>query len=82
MKPIVCALLLLVSTVIRSRLSLQLEIVALRHQQSPDYQWWHGQPALDGDLLRIKGAVGELYRIPAGATAVTGGKPGAFKAGP
>ncbi len=32
MKPIVCALLLLVSTVIRSRLSLQLEIVALRHQ--------------------------------------------------
>ena len=32
--------------------------------QSPDYQWWHGQPALDGDLLRIKGAVGELYRLP------------------
>ena len=32
MKPIVCALLQLVSTVIRSRLSLQLEIVALRHQ--------------------------------------------------
>ncbi|MGB5340080.1 MAG: hypothetical protein WBO06_13415, partial [Gammaproteobacteria bacterium] len=32
MKPIVCALLLLVSSVIRSRLSLQLEIVALRHQ--------------------------------------------------
>ena len=30
--------------------------------QSPDYQWWHGQPALDGDLLRIKGAVGELQR--------------------
>lgn len=25
--------------------------------QSPDYQWWHGQPALDGDLLRIKGAI-------------------------
>ena len=38
--------------------------------QSPDYQWWHGQPALDGDLLRIKGAVGELHRIPAEATAV------------
>ncbi|MEN8108149.1 MAG: multiheme c-type cytochrome [Pseudomonadota bacterium] len=33
--------------------------------QSPDYQWWHGQPALDGDLLRIKGAVGELHRLPA-----------------
>ena len=32
MKPIVCALLLLVSTVIRSRVSLQFEIVALRHQ--------------------------------------------------
>ena len=32
MKPIVCALLLHVSTVIRSRLSLQLDIVALRHQ--------------------------------------------------
>ena len=32
MKPIVCALLLLVSSVIRSRVSLQLEIVALRHQ--------------------------------------------------
>ena len=30
--------------------------------QSPDYQWWHGQPALDGDLLRIKGLIGELYR--------------------
>ncbi len=27
--------------------------------QSPDYQWWHGQPALDGDLLRIKDALGE-----------------------
>lgn len=31
--------------------------------QSPDYQWWHGHPALDGDLLRIKGFIGELYRI-------------------
>ncbi len=31
--------------------------------QSPDYQWWHGHPALDGDLLRIKGLIGELYRI-------------------
>ena len=31
--------------------------------QSPDYQWWHGQPALDGDLLRIKDYIGELYRI-------------------
>ena len=31
--------------------------------QSPDYQWWHGQPALDGDLLRIKDYVGELRRL-------------------
>ncbi len=23
---------------------------------SPDFQWWHGQAALDGDLLRIKAA--------------------------
>jgi hypothetical protein len=30
--------------------------------QSPDYQWWHGQPALDGDLLRIKGVVAERKR--------------------
>lgn len=30
--------------------------------QSPDYQWWHGQPALDGDLLRIKGAISDLGR--------------------
>ncbi len=31
--------------------------------QSPDYQWWHGQPAMDGDLLRIKGQLDELQRI-------------------
>jgi hypothetical protein len=30
--------------------------------QSPDYQWWHGQPALDGDLLHIKGLVAEHER--------------------
>ena len=30
--------------------------------QSPDYQWWHGQPALDGDLLRIKGFIGILQQ--------------------
>jgi hypothetical protein len=28
--------------------------------QSPDYQWWHGQPALDGDLLRIKGVIDNM----------------------
>ncbi len=32
--------------------------------QSPDYQWWHGQPALDGDLLRIKAEISELYKKP------------------
>jgi|GEM_PF-855597 len=31
--------------------------------QSPDYQWWHGQPALDGDLLRIKSMLSELNRL-------------------
>ena len=25
--------------------------------QSPDYQWWHGQPAMDGDLIRIRDAL-------------------------
>lgn len=30
--------------------------------QSPDYQWWHGHPALDGDLLRLKGAYDQLVR--------------------
>ena len=30
--------------------------------QSPDYQWWLGQAALDGGLLRIKGALGEARR--------------------
>lgn len=30
--------------------------------QSPDYQWWLGQAALDGSLLRIRGALGEAQR--------------------
>lgn len=30
--------------------------------QSPDYQWWRGHPALDGDLLRIKGFYGRARR--------------------
>ncbi len=33
--------------------------------QSPDYQWWLGQAALDGSLLRIKGALGEARRARA-----------------
>ncbi len=31
--------------------------------QSPDYQWWHGHPALDGKLLRIKGELTRLRRV-------------------
>ncbi|MBW9264971.1 MAG: hypothetical protein K1565_05540 [Candidatus Thiodiazotropha sp. (ex. Lucinisca nassula)] len=35
--------------------------------QSPDYQWWHGQPALDGDLIRIRDAISEyLYQRVSG----------------
>ena len=35
--------------------------LGLAHQ-SPDYQWWLGQAALDGSLLRLKGALGETRR--------------------
>jgi hypothetical protein len=34
--------------------------------QSPDYQWWHGQPALDGDLIRIRDAVARTLRGASG----------------
>ncbi len=37
--------------------------------QSPDYQWWLGQAALDGGLLRIKGALGEARRARAAEAA-------------
>ena len=51
MKSIVCALLLLVSTVVRSRLSLQLEIVALRHQLAV-YQRTTNRPQISsGDRI-------------------------------
>jgi mono/diheme cytochrome c family protein len=40
--------------------------LGLAHQ-SPDYQWWLGQAALDGSLLRIKGALGEARRSRAAA---------------
>ncbi len=36
--------------------------LGLAHQ-SPDYQWWLGQAALDGSLLRIKGALGDARRL-------------------
>lgn len=49
--------------------------------QSPDYQWWHGQPALDGDLIRIRDAISKIHRQkivpehrPSGS-----GKPGSAK---
>ncbi|MBF0623953.1 MAG: hypothetical protein HQL82_04005 [Magnetococcales bacterium] len=34
--------------------------------QSPDDQWWHGHPALDGDLLRIKSILSDQLRLSAG----------------
>ncbi len=43
--------------------------LGLAHQ-SPDYQWWLGQAALDGSLLRIKGALGEARRARAATAAV------------
>lgn len=48
----------------------KLSLVNLRlglAHQSPDYQWWHGQAALDGDLLRVKGALGDARRSLDGA---------------
>jgi hypothetical protein len=42
--------------------------LGLAHQ-SPDYQWWLGQAALDGSLLRLKGALGEARRTRAIAAA-------------
>ena len=56
MKPIVCALLLLVSTVVRSRLSLQLEIVALWHQLTV-YQRTTKRPQISsGDRILGRGS--------------------------
>lgn len=37
--------------------------------QSPDYQWWHGQPALDGDLIRLREAVEHERRAGMAANA-------------
>jgi hypothetical protein len=33
--------------------------------QHPDYQWWHGLPALDGDLIRLRHRVAQAMRQPA-----------------
>jgi hypothetical protein len=43
--------------------------LGLAHQ-SPDYQWWLGQAALDGSLLRIKGVLGEARRSQAGSAMI------------
>ncbi len=40
--------------------------------QSPDYQWWHGQPALDGDLVRLRHAVAEAERTLRSGDRATG----------
>lgn len=40
--------------------------------QSPDYQWWHGQPALDGDLIRLRAAVARTLREGAAARSMMG----------
>lgn len=40
--------------------------------QSPDYQWWHGQPALDGDLIRIRDAVAQELRQQAATADAVG----------
>jgi hypothetical protein len=53
MKPIICALLLLVSAVIRSRVSLQLEIVALRHQLAVYQRTTKRPPISSGDRYSL-----------------------------
>ncbi len=47
----------------RDRLNIHLQNILLGiGHQSPDYQWWHGQPALDGDLIGIKELIGHAKR--------------------
>ena len=38
---------------------------------SPDYQWWYGQAALDGDLIRIKAWITRVNREKPGENAST-----------
>jgi hypothetical protein len=48
---------------LRERMGHHLKNVRLgAGHQSPDYQWWHGQPALDGDLIRIRDRIAESRR--------------------
>ncbi|MBC8519940.1 MAG: cytochrome c3 family protein [Gammaproteobacteria bacterium] len=47
----------LLDSVKRHRHNLRLGVV----HHSPDFQWWHGQPALDGDFIRIRSKILE-YR--------------------
>jgi len=50
--------------------------------QSPDYQWWHGQPALDGDLIRLRAAVAQALREDAAAPGPEGSTRGVFRRNP
>jgi len=50
--------------------------------QSPDYQWWHGQPALDGDLIRLRDAVARALRGGIGGTRPAAADPPAEGARP
>jgi len=45
----------LLDSLAKHRQNLHLGVV----HQSPDFQWWHGQPALDGDLIRIRSKIVE-----------------------
>ncbi len=50
--------------------------------QSPDYQWWHGQPALDGDLIRLRDAVAWATRQAAVPPQVETASPSAARGSP
>ena len=41
---------------------------------SPDYQWWYGQAALDGDLVRVKAVATKIWRKRTLAAGADGGK--------
>ncbi len=49
----------LLDSVTKHRQNLHLGVV----HHSPDFQWWHGQPALDGDLIRIRSKIVEYSNV-------------------
>ncbi len=57
-EPVTEALSILRKSLTRHRQNVRLGI----GHQSPDYQWWHGQPALDGDLIRIRDGITRSHR--------------------